>query len=95
MNEESNVSDLQDQEQTVSPNSTAEVNDKEKVQTSESKTDQSEAVSTIETTVLLEHFEHIETQLDNLTSVFIVALVGIGIVVGAIYSHIFARYIIS
>lgn len=79
MNEENKtdpVSDTKDHEQNLPSDGTAEVKGTEKVQTSESET------GTLETTILVEHFEHIESQLDKLTAIGIVLIVALGLIFG-------------
>lgn len=42
---------------------------------------------------MTEHYEHVQLQLDNMTNLLIVCVVGIGIVVGAISCSVFSRFL--
>ena len=89
MNEENNVDIEQSVEKDILSSEISDVNEEQKVHTSEPEQVQE---VTENYTELLERVHQINLKMDNITNISIVCMVGVGMVVGIIACSIFARY---
>ncbi len=85
MNEENNLDVSTDIVESVPSSKTSDVDNTQEVHTSEPEQAQ-------DYTELTEQVRQINQKMDNITSISIVCMVGVGMVVGMIACSIFARY---
>lgn len=85
MNEENNLDASTDIVESVPSSKTSDVDNTQEVHTSEPEQAQ-------DYTELTEQVRQINQKMDNITSISIVCMVGVGMVVGMIACSIFARY---
>ena len=95
---EKDTQELQDQTDTIdnSTNTHALPDSNDKVHTSElSPTEQEYIDYSNDMGTLITELQTVNQRLDTMTNIFIVGMIGIGLVVGILACNIFARYFIS